>query len=492
MRPEALGSVAQSVRGIALRRFSDDEIVARAVSNDPVAFSEFYRRYHSRVHGFCLSRLMSADAATEATQEVFVRVLSATPGTVHNPTSWLLGIARHVCIDVARQAASCASGPVSDDALASAQSHLDTETSVLDRNGARNIMLALRRLKPRYRTALILKEIHQQPMEDVAQALGVSVPTAYVVLSRSRDAFGKAYAQLGDLDPACRAAVELIHRRTGTGVSASETAALDAHLAQCGHCRKEERTATSGAGMAAALPFIPGLVEPHGLIARAASMLGQSMPALDSARNLTPLFERPVAHTLAVAAATAGIVVATVGVTPVAWRAMQAPEPSQPAQSIRAREAASGEAGAQERDARSQSAVATCAENQSAEKVARLQIRARDGARENEAARARARQAAWGGAETGGGAEKGDAGKKAAAGVTRAKGDGAGAGGAGGGDAPAPKQHQSGAGAPAASTDAASTEPAHDAGGDGAGGPGDAGGEGAGAASQGPDSSSRP
>lgn len=471
--------------------------MARAVSNDPVAFSEFYRRYHSRVHGFCLSRLMSADAATEATQEVFVRVLSATPGTVNNPTSWLLGIARHVCIDVARQAASRASGPVSDDALASAQSHLDTETSVLDRNGARNIMLALRRLKPRYRTALILKEIHQQPMEDVAQALGVSVPTAYVVLSRSRDAFGKAYAQLGDLDPACRTAVELIHRRTGTGVSASETAALDAHLAQCGHCRKEERTATSGAGMAAALPFIPGLVEPHGLIARAASMLGQSMPALDSARNLTPLFERPVAHTLAVAAATVGIVAATVGATPVAWRAMQAPEPSQPAQSVRAREVASGDAGAAVRDGRSPSAVATCAENQSAEKVARLQIRARDGARENEAARARARQAAWGGAEAGGGAEKGAAGKKAATSVAQADGggDGAGAGGTGArvsGDAPAPKQQQWGAGAPAASTDAASTGPAHDAGGDGSGGSGGAGGEGAASASQGQDSSSRP
>jgi RNA polymerase sigma factor (sigma-70 family) len=272
-----MNTIARAIEGIGVRRSGDADIFERALRGDPVAFSEVYRRYYDRVFAFCLSRLLSREAAKDAAQESFVRALSANASGVTSPASWLFGIARHVCIDVARDAAHghpASAADVSSDetVLPSARS---AEDAALSKQAASKVLMALRKTNPRYRSALILREIHQQPMADVAEALGVNLDTAYTVLSRARDAFGKSYAEILDLPAPCSRAVELSYRRTGSGLTAVETTALDAHLSSCAKCRREAAKVGGGKGLQALLLLTPWASSRSGsLLERAAAVFG--------------------------------------------------------------------------------------------------------------------------------------------------------------------------------------------------------------------------
>lgn len=308
--------LARGFEGIALRRKPDADVFARALRGDDVAFSEVYRRYHQRVYGFCLARLLSPEAANDATQEVFTRLLAANPDSVENPTAWLFGVARHVCVDMVRRSTRTDVVAPDGEQLSDVAAPAETETEVTDRETAEAVLLALRRVSPRYRTALILREVHEQPIADIATALDISIPTTYVVLSRARDAFGKAYAQVGDLKPPCRSAVELLYRRTGTGISAPEQAALDEHLESCPRCRREQARADSGSRMHMVLPLLPVAAGSKGLIARAVHSIGSSPWPIETATHALPHFDQPLAKVAAVALATGAVATtAIVGVS---------------------------------------------------------------------------------------------------------------------------------------------------------------------------------
>lgn len=306
-----MNTVSQRLQGIALRRSNDTDVLQRALNGDPVAFSEVYRRYHSRVYALCLSRLLSREAAEDATQEVFVRMLSSHADGIESPTAWLFGIARHVCIDVMRKSRRDAPAREEDVGAGEAPSADGTaEDAALSKRDAESALLALRRITPRYRSALILRDIHQLPMDDVAEALGVSVGTGYTILCRARDAFGTAYAETLGLPRTCRTAVELMFKRTGTGIAEGETAALEAHLATCPRCRKEAARAENGSPVNALLPLLPWSPSiGQGLLARAASRLGTTfLPAEPVAVGVSG-----VGVKIAAAIAAAGLV-ATAGV----------------------------------------------------------------------------------------------------------------------------------------------------------------------------------
>lgn len=257
----------------AARRRPDEDIFARTLRGDPVAFSEVYRRYQKRIYGYCLARSLDPGAAADATQEVFMRLLRAAPGSIDSPAAWLFTVARNVVIDTIRRRdrtpedAGVDEGSLAWDRLKAA----DTADEVLARSDARDVFLALRSLRPRYRTALVMREVHGESAKDMAAALETTPGAIDTLVSRARDAFGAAYASVGDLPSACRASVELIYRNHGSGITAEETSALQAHLASCDRCRSEAKKADNPRNLAALLPFlVPAKVFGHGLIERAA------------------------------------------------------------------------------------------------------------------------------------------------------------------------------------------------------------------------------
>ncbi|MDO8949825.1 MAG: RNA polymerase sigma factor [Actinomycetota bacterium] len=227
-----------SLRGSALRRSPVAEFVDSAVRGDPIAFSEVYRRYRTPVYAFCLSRLMQPPAAEDATQEVFVRLISAEPGSIRNPLAWLFGVARNVCIDVAR-------GREREVATALEQLDMpdsrDTEMSVTMREKSELIAFALRSINPRYRMALVMHEMHANSPTEIAAAFGISMSATYTLLSRSRDSFEAAYRRAEQLSAPCRQALAVMHSRRTEGVPEIEELRLQQHLRDCTDCAVEAR-----------------------------------------------------------------------------------------------------------------------------------------------------------------------------------------------------------------------------------------------------------
>jgi len=253
-------SNAASLRGHGLRRTPDAALVDSAVRGDPAAFAEVYRRFHTPVYAFCLSRLLQPSAAEDACQEVFVRLLSADPSSIRRPLSWLFGVARHVCIDIARRQSREVATELSDHP---AVDPFDTLRHVTAREDAERIAISLRGLNPRYRTALVMHEMHAQTAPEIARAFGLGLGATYTLLSRAREAFETAYARAEGLSEPCKMAISILYRRSSLDASEAEELRLEQHLAECESCRREahrfarsERLASLRSAIS--LPILPG------------------------------------------------------------------------------------------------------------------------------------------------------------------------------------------------------------------------------------------
>ena len=76
----------------------------RYAAGDAAAFEQLYARYETRLYGFCLRMLAEPDAAADAFQETFIRIIDARIAYERRGRfdSWIFTIARRVCIDSIR------------------------------------------------------------------------------------------------------------------------------------------------------------------------------------------------------------------------------------------------------------------------------------------------------------------------------------------------------------------------------------------------------
>ena len=310
------------------RRLPDEDIFDRASRGDPVAFSEVYRRYQKRIYGYCLARSLDPETAADATQEVFMKLLRAESGSIASPKAWLFTVARNAVVDVIRKRSHTPedSGIEENSQAWDRLKSADTADEVLTRADARNVFLALRTVRPRYRTALVMREIHGQSAKDMAEAFETSPGAVDTLVSRARDAFGVAYATVSHLPSACRTNVELIYRKLGTGITQQEESALQAHLASCERCRTELKRAHSPRNLAALLPFlvpVKGFV--HGLLGRAA-LTNRMFPDAVAQQN-APILSQPQTWNLgtkiAASVAAAAIITAPIAATTIKRPASQ-------------------------------------------------------------------------------------------------------------------------------------------------------------------------
>jgi RNA polymerase sigma-70 factor (ECF subfamily) len=84
----------------------DEELMAAYKAGDARAYRVLVERHHAPVYRFCLRSLRSPEAAADAAQEVFLRVVKNAPTWERKAkfTTWLYTMARNHCIDEARKA----------------------------------------------------------------------------------------------------------------------------------------------------------------------------------------------------------------------------------------------------------------------------------------------------------------------------------------------------------------------------------------------------
>jgi RNA polymerase sigma-70 factor (ECF subfamily) len=264
----------------------DAELAARALDGDGEAFAALYDRHERRVYGFCLRLLASEDAAADATQETFMRLLKRLPslrGRELNFIAYALRTARNACydqIEARRRVEPTAEAP---EPHATDPSHveLDPERAALLSSLREQVRLANASLAPRQREVLALRELEELSYEQIGAVVGLNENAVAQLISRARIRLrdllrGEQLASIAASSPQCERALPLIalaqDRQPGSG---EDSDWLQAHLSSCETCKLSRAAMQeAGASYRALGPIVPLLWLRHVTIARAAGLVG--------------------------------------------------------------------------------------------------------------------------------------------------------------------------------------------------------------------------
>src|SRR5438105_7841729 len=141
-----------------MKSLSDQELMRLVQAGDFSPASEIYDRYSSRIYNFAYRFLRNSEAAEDATQEVFVKMLKHA-NQFHGDaklSTWLFSITANWCRDYLRKADN--RSKESDDVLVTlpAPAELSPERTLEQRENERVIQRALGAPTPEQRQAILL------------------------------------------------------------------------------------------------------------------------------------------------------------------------------------------------------------------------------------------------------------------------------------------------------------------------------------------------
>lgn len=175
----------------------DAELVRRFQDGADDAFMALMTRHERRVYNLAYRMLGNPDDARDATQDAFLscfRHLSTFRGDAAFAT-WLHRIAVNACYDSLRRRKATIS--LDDHPLEppSVADHADQTATAID------VQRALLDVPPDFRAVLVMHEIQDLPVEEIAAALEVPVGTVKSRLHRGRVALGRALAERSPREP---------------------------------------------------------------------------------------------------------------------------------------------------------------------------------------------------------------------------------------------------------------------------------------------------
>ncbi|HEX5926238.1 MAG TPA: sigma-70 family RNA polymerase sigma factor [Baekduia sp.] len=228
-----------SLAGPLLRLRTDDQLVALFRAGHDEAFGIIHDRYRQRLFAYARQMLSgSASDAEDVLQDVFLRAYHALRAD-RRPIAlraWLYRVAHNRCIDQIRRPAPAPEDiyelnrGVPSDPMAEAERREDLRRLIAD----------VRALPDQQRSALLMREMEGLSYNDLAEALGVTVPAVKSLLVRARVGLVEA---IEARDTACVEIRTDIAAAFDRGVRASGRSRK--HLRECDGCR-DYRTALRG------------------------------------------------------------------------------------------------------------------------------------------------------------------------------------------------------------------------------------------------------
>jgi RNA polymerase sigma-70 factor (ECF subfamily) len=171
----------------------DAEILEGCRRGDPTAQRRVFERYADRVHSIALHYLRGDEAAAkDVTQEVFVKVFRAAPTFRADArlATWLYRIAANACIDELRRRRRLVLFGDLPPTL-----HGSVAPSEPD-DSHREITVAVGRLSPRLRLAVLLRYFDDLSYEEIARALDCTPGTVASRLHRAHAILARELAHL--------------------------------------------------------------------------------------------------------------------------------------------------------------------------------------------------------------------------------------------------------------------------------------------------------
>ena len=190
-------------------RLSDQEVVLQAREGRQAAYRELIRRYERPIFALIFRMVRDRELAEDLSQETFVKALNAIGS--YRPefkfSSWIFKIANNAAIDHLRRreldTLSLEGSPhaATPEAMqATALQIGNREESPLEAVEARElgsaIEAAIGRLRPEYRSCILLRHVEGRAYEEIAEILDLPLGTVKTYIHRARHELREALGHL--------------------------------------------------------------------------------------------------------------------------------------------------------------------------------------------------------------------------------------------------------------------------------------------------------
>lgn len=171
----------------------DPEWVKRCLAGDASAWEELLRAHNRKIYNLCYRFSGGSSDAEDLTQEIFIKVFQmlrtydAAQGAF---STWLNRVARNHLVDHYRRTRKDRVTSSLDDETVQIEARPSPGSGPLDQVAARELrdllQLALQRLSPEMREAVILRDLQDMDYLEIAQVLGVPEGTVKSRINRGR------------------------------------------------------------------------------------------------------------------------------------------------------------------------------------------------------------------------------------------------------------------------------------------------------------------
>jgi len=172
-----------------VRDQKDSELIQRYLDGEQAAFTELYKKYHSRLTGYCYRLLLDVARTEDVVQNVFAKALESMDSLRH-PESfyhWLFTVARNEVYGILRKNRSNTTVELKADVWETETPH---DTAVR-REMVQIVRDCLDRLKIEYREVLLLRQFEGLSYREIAELTGSSVSSVESRLFKARKALIK-------------------------------------------------------------------------------------------------------------------------------------------------------------------------------------------------------------------------------------------------------------------------------------------------------------
>ena len=191
------------------KKLTDQEIVALARKGREAAYRELIGRYQRPVFSLIYRLVRDREKSEDLAQETFIKVLNALDryDPSYKFSSWIFKIAHNTSLDHLRKkepiTLSLEGSPHAETASeqeASVIQALSTEETPEDYAASRELgatlEVAIGKLRPEYRTAIIMCHVEGRPYEEIAETMGVPLGTVKTYIHRARNELKKELEHL--------------------------------------------------------------------------------------------------------------------------------------------------------------------------------------------------------------------------------------------------------------------------------------------------------
>jgi RNA polymerase sigma-70 factor (ECF subfamily) len=192
-----------------LRNLPDADVAALAKEGREPAFRELVRRYERPVFSLIFRMVRDRETAEDLAQDTFIKVLNNIDRyrSEFKLSSWLFKIANNVTIDHLRRrqlaTVSLDGSPHAATAAEAQATSLDVESrgqSALEAIESRELGSAIERaigkLRPEYRSCILLRHVEGRSYEEIAATLDLPLGTVKTYIHRARHELREALEDL--------------------------------------------------------------------------------------------------------------------------------------------------------------------------------------------------------------------------------------------------------------------------------------------------------